>query len=278
MSNPYYTASGAPATGSGGYSATIRAEFTSIAAGFALLPATLPTNKAVVINTGGTALTTTTGSLALAGDLVTTGAFATTFAASAVTTLTLPSASDTLVGRATTDTLINKTLTSPTITGTLTAAIANFSGTVSPAALLDISNAAAGQIRFPASQNASSNANTLDDYKEGTFTLADASGASITLTNTLMKYTKIGNVCTISGQVAYAGNSDGSNASASGLPFANAGATIPVMTATNAGAVCGEISNGSSTILWIVPTTTNQVLNSTLGGKAMFINCSYFTA
>lgn len=36
--------------------------------------------------------------------------------------------------------------------------------------LLDISGASAGQIKFPATQNASSNANTLDDYEEGTFT------------------------------------------------------------------------------------------------------------
>lgn len=37
-------------------------------------------------------------------------------------------------------------------------------------ALLDLSAAAAGQIKFPASQNASANPNTLDDYEEGTWT------------------------------------------------------------------------------------------------------------
>lgn len=36
--------------------------------------------------------------------------------------------------------------------------------------VLDLSNAAAGQIAFPSSQNASAGANTLDDYEEGTFT------------------------------------------------------------------------------------------------------------
>ena len=50
MSNPFYNASGSPTTASGGYSATIRAEFASIAAGFALLPPSLTANKAVIIN------------------------------------------------------------------------------------------------------------------------------------------------------------------------------------------------------------------------------------
>lgn len=36
--------------------------------------------------------------------------------------------------------------------------------------LLDVSGAAAGQVKFPAAQNASSNANTLDDYERGTWT------------------------------------------------------------------------------------------------------------
>lgn len=52
----------------------------------------------------------------------------------------------------------------------LTATTGAFSGILSPAALVDISGAAAGQIKFPAAQNASTNANTLDDYEEGTFT------------------------------------------------------------------------------------------------------------
>lgn len=42
--------------------------------------------------------------------------------------------------------------------------------TVTPSGLIDASGAAAGQIKFPASQNASTNANTLDDYEEGTWT------------------------------------------------------------------------------------------------------------
>lgn len=116
MSNEYYTASGTPATSSSGSSAPIRSEFTSIAAGFALLP-TMSGNgsKAVVVNSGGTALTTTTGTLALAGNFATTGAFNTTLVQSASVTLTLPAVTGTLATLAGTETLSNKTLVGPAL-------------------------------------------------------------------------------------------------------------------------------------------------------------------
>ena len=117
MSNPFYNASGSPTTASGGYSATIRAEFASIAAGFALLPPSLTANKAVIINSSGNGMTVTAGSLALAGDFSTTGAFNTTLVAGATTTLTLPTVSGLTIATLTgTETLTNKTLTSPTLT------------------------------------------------------------------------------------------------------------------------------------------------------------------
>ncbi len=60
MSNAFYNVSGAPTTSSFGASATVRAEFAAIAAGFDKLPATLTANAIVVVNSGGTALTSTT--------------------------------------------------------------------------------------------------------------------------------------------------------------------------------------------------------------------------
>jgi hypothetical protein len=56
-----------------------------------------------------------------------------------------------------------------------------------------------GQIAFPATQAASANANTLDDYEEGTFTpTVSFGGASVGLTYTYQagKYTKVGNLVT----------------------------------------------------------------------------------
>jgi hypothetical protein len=53
---------------------------------------------------------------------------------------------------------------------------------------------ASGQIKFPASQNASADANTLDDYEEGTFTATfSASGVTLNNANNYGYYTKIGN-------------------------------------------------------------------------------------
>jgi hypothetical protein len=59
--------------------------------------------------------------------------------------------------------------------------------------IADLSNAAAGQVKFPATQNASSNANTLDDYEEGTF-VPTANSLTVVGTPTYAgTYTKIGN-------------------------------------------------------------------------------------
>lgn len=71
----------------------------------------------------------------------------------------------------------------------------SFTGTVTSAGLLDLSGAAAGQIKFPATQNASADANTLDDYEEGTFSMGLAfAGVStgITFSANTYHYTKIG--------------------------------------------------------------------------------------
>ena len=64
-------------------------------------------------------------------------------------------------------------------------------GVTSPACILDISGSTGGQIKFPATQNASSDANTLDDYEEGTWTPSLTGTA--TYTTQSGKYTKIGN-------------------------------------------------------------------------------------
>lgn len=132
MSNGYYNASGTPATSSSGASAPMRSEFTSIAAGFALLP-TLSGNgsKAVIVNSGGTALTITTGTLALAGNLATTGAFNTTLVQSASITLTLPGVTGTLATLAGAETLSNKTLVAPALGTPASGVLTNCTGTAS---------------------------------------------------------------------------------------------------------------------------------------------------
>jgi hypothetical protein len=60
MANPFYTPSGTPSYHANGTSQAVRSEFALVAAGFAKLPPTLAGNGGafVVVNTGGTALTT----------------------------------------------------------------------------------------------------------------------------------------------------------------------------------------------------------------------------
>jgi hypothetical protein len=59
-------------------------------------------------------------------------------------------------------------------------------------------------ITFPATQSASSNANTLDDYEEGTWTSAIDNTANVTGTGTLDRavYTKIGGLVIIVGRIS----------------------------------------------------------------------------
>lgn len=121
MTNPFYNASGNPGDRAPGSSQTMRAEFVSIQQGFDKLPTSLSPNAIVVVNPGGTALTTTAyalalgGALTLAGAFTTTGPYATTLAQQANTTLTLPASNATLATLALAETLTNKTLTAPVL-------------------------------------------------------------------------------------------------------------------------------------------------------------------
>lgn len=81
-----------------------------------------------------------------------------------------------------------------------------------------------GQLAFPASQNASADANTLDDYQEGTWTPGlNFGGAAVGIaygTLNLGRYTKVGRLCVASGtlQLTSKGSSTGA-AAVTGLPF-----------------------------------------------------------
>ena len=83
-----------------------------------------------------------------------------------------------------------------------------------------------GQLKFPASQVASSDANTLDDYEEGTFTPVWSAGSgtlgTINYTSQIGRYTKIGDVVHFSISFyngAFAVGSGSGQARISGLPF-----------------------------------------------------------
>lgn len=99
-----------------------------------------------------------------------------------------------------------------TVNGTVT-----ISGTV---------NLLTGQMRFPVSQNASADANTLDDYEEGTFTptitFSTPGDLNVVYSVRIGQYTKIGDLVNVSIRVittTFTWSTSSSTLSISGLPF-----------------------------------------------------------
>lgn len=127
------------------------------------------------------------------------------------------------------ETLTNKTLTTPLISVINEASAGvgvTADGVLHKDGGVDISGALAlsGQIAFPASQNASAGANTLDDYEEGSWTpvLEGASTAGTqTYSTQVGRYTKIGNLCFVQCNItlsAFDAATSG-NMRVNGLPF-----------------------------------------------------------
>jgi hypothetical protein len=81
-----------------------------------------------------------------------------------------------------------------------------------------------GQFAFPATQNPSSDANTLDDYEEGSFTptVASSGGGTPTYTTQVGRYVKVGKEVRFSLWVVLASKGTlvaGGNVTIEGLPF-----------------------------------------------------------
>ena len=174
----------------------------------------------------------------------------------ATRTITFPDANETVMTLGQTQTITG----SKTFSGTITA-----QSTLTAQALVATTSAIdcqIGQIKFPASQNASSDANTLDDYEEGTWTpsLTFGGGSTgLTYTTRFGSYTKIGRLVTVTAQILLSskGSSTG-QARLGGIPFpfnaaASYGTGIPAIhfasMATTGIASVGAVGyNGYSTL------------------------------
>lgn len=127
------------------------------------------------------------------------------------------------------------------------------SGNVKKALISDLYGSAfAGQLAFPATKNASSNANTLDDYEEGTWT--PSLGGTATYTTQAGRYTKIGRFVHVTGRLAVNSIGTGSTGTISGLPFtagSDAGVAIGYfqnIATTGYVSVCAHVVSGGTTI------------------------------
>jgi hypothetical protein len=152
-------------------------------------------------------------------------------------TITLPSATTTLVGA-----------TTPSFTTTIGV------GNATP------STSGAG-ITFPATQSASTNANTLDDYEEGTWTPGadDAGGNSFTAGVAVGRYVKVGNVVTANCYFTWTskGSVNAGPMAISGLPFASNNTSN-----FSQAAVIG-LASGFDTVVGTVQLAANNLANST---------------
>lgn len=84
-------------------------------------------------------------------------------------------------------------------------------------------NLPTGQIKFPATQNASSDANTLDDYEEGTYTPSNVNMTTGSGTNT-GTYRKVGSQVTVWSNFTFGVGSSFGGVVQLGLPFASVSA------------------------------------------------------
>lgn len=156
---------------------------------------------------------------------------------------------------------------------------------------LDISTSTAGQIKFPATQNASSNVNTLDDYEEGAWTpAASFAGGNGDLSYSIQagQYTKIGRQVTCVAYLLFSETTASGNLSISGLPFTSSSITnllggFGIFTdnlALIVGAPVGFINTSSTTIPLSYTGTgaSTTISNTNTGANALFrMSFTYFT-
>ena len=126
-------------------------------------------------------------------------------------------------------------------------------------------------ITFPATQSDSSNANTLDDYEEGTWT--PSVGGTATYTFQVGQYTKIGNLVYINGFIQINAIGTGATTTITGLPFAPANPS-----GSDASISIGYFASGATSVNWIGGSIDANAINiysttsttTTAGGSAFF--------
>jgi hypothetical protein len=151
----------------------------------------------------------------------------------------------------------------------------------------------AGRLGFPATQNPSSDPNTLDDYEEGSWTPSVTfGGASVGVTyggSNGGRYTKIGRLCiaTFLLQLSSKGSSTGA-AQIAGLPFASLSSSVLAAMSVGwaasvsglSGTLQGTVGNGATTVSLYASSggSSSAVTNSNFSNSSQISGVVIFDA
>lgn len=115
----------------------------------------------------------------------------------------------------------------------------------------------------------------LTQYDEGTWAIADISGAGLTLTVDHAKYTRVGNLVTVNVYVTYPVTADASNALLS-LPSGLSAAKYDIGTAgTSNGAAAYALTVGGTNAMTLRATNLATLTNAALSGADVLISFTY---
>ena len=154
------------------------------------------------------------------------------------------------------------TLSAPAVAGTNTITLPASTGTV----VLTGTTPTLNGITFPATQVPSADANTLDDYEEGTWTVTDQSGGGVSFTTNSATYIKIGQMVWVQAYFSIPTTANTSNMTIN-LPFA-------VSNYYTEGA-----ARSNSTALLAAPMTVEPQANNSVAtmyqGRVQLINSNF---
>lgn len=120
----------------------------------------------------------------------------------------------------------------------------------------------------------------FDDYEEGTWTPTDASGAGLTFSTAVGRYTKIGRVVSVQIQVIYPATLDVSAAKIGNFPFVAASAPTAQGSSfgyTNGSGATALLINASASIIEIYNAAGSAVTNAGMSSKFNYISFCYVT-